>query len=80
MKSLNDSLREEFGKIIITPEIQELISTRTLDMDIIKKAFEKLLENKTGADESSLIDKGRAEFETYIINSIKTKTHKYDNQ
>jgi hypothetical protein len=80
MKSLNDNLKEEFGEILATPEIQELISQRKLDMDIIRKAFEKLLDNKTGAEEGSLIDKGRAEFETYIINSIKTKTHRYDNK
>ena len=75
MKSLNDNLREEFGEILKTPEIKEMISLKKLDEDIIKRAFEKLLENKTGADESSLIEKGRAEFETLIINSIKTKNH-----
>lgn len=75
MKSLNDNLREEFGEILKTPEIKEMISLKKLDEDIIKRAFEKLLENKTGADEGSLIEKGRAEFETLIINSIKTKTH-----
>lgn len=80
MKSLNDNLKEEFEEILTTSEIQELISNKKLDMGIIKKAFEKLLDNKTGLDENSLIDKGRAEFETYIINTIKTKTHKYDNQ
>jgi hypothetical protein len=52
-----------------------MISSKKLDADIIKRAFEKLLENKTGGDESALIEKGRAEFETLIINSIKTKTH-----
>jgi hypothetical protein len=75
MKSLNDNLREEFGEILKTPEIMEMISIKKLDTDIIKRAFEKLLENKTGADEGSLIDKGRLEFENLIINSIKTKTH-----
>jgi hypothetical protein len=75
MKSLNDNLREEFSEILNTPEIKEMISSKKLDADIIKRAFEKLLENKTGGDESALIEKGRAEFETLIINSIKTKTH-----
>jgi hypothetical protein len=75
MKSLNDNLREEFGEILTTPEIKEMIADRKLDADIIKRAFEKLLENKTGGDESSLVEKGRAEFETLIINSIKTNTH-----
>ncbi len=75
MKSLNDNLREEFGEILKTPEIMEMISLKKLDAEIIKRAFEKLLENKNGADEASIIEKGRAEFETLIINSIKTKTH-----
>lgn len=75
MKSLNDNLRDEFGEILGTPEIKDMISLKKLDSDIIKRAFEKLLENKTGGDESSLIEKGRAEFETLIINSIKTNTH-----
>jgi dihydrofolate reductase len=64
-----------YDEILNTPEISEMISSRKLDADIIKRAFEKLLENKTGGDESALIEKGRAEFETLIINSIKTNTH-----
>lgn len=75
MKSLNDNLREEFGEILKTPEIMELISARKLENDIISKAFEKLLDNKYGTDESLFIEKGRAEFETFIINTLKTKTH-----
>ena len=75
MKSLNDNLREEFAEILKTPEISEIIISQKMDDDIINRAFEKLLENKTGLDENSLIEKGRAEFETLIINSIKSKTH-----
>lgn len=75
MKSLNDNLRDEFGEILTTPEIQEIISNKKLDAEIIKRAFEKLLENKTGGDEGSLVEKGRAEFETLIINAIKTNMH-----
>ena len=75
MKSLNDNLREEFIEILNTAEIQELITLKKLDNDIITRAYEKLLENKTGGDESSLVEKGRAEFETLVINAIKTKTH-----
>jgi hypothetical protein len=75
MKSLNDNLRDEFKEILNTTQIQELITLKKLDNDIIKRAFEKLLENKTGGDESSLVEKGRAEFETLVINAIKTKTH-----
>jgi hypothetical protein len=79
MKSLNDNLRDEFNEILNSSEIKELITLKKLDAEIIKRAFEKLLENKTGGDESSLIEKGRAEFETLIINTIKTKTHNNDN-
>jgi len=75
MKSLNDNLREEFDEILKTPEITNLITTKKLDAQIISKAFEKLLDNKYGVDESSAIEKGRAEFETYIINTLKTKNH-----
>ena len=75
MKSLNDNLREEFGEILKTPEIEEIISTKKLDKEIVAKAFEKLLDNKYGNEDSSFVEKGRAEFETFIINTIKTKLH-----
>jgi len=75
MKSLNDNLRDEFQDILQNKDIQEIVSSKKLDQDIINKAFEKLLDNKNGSDELSLIEKGRAEFETLIINAIKTKNH-----
>ena len=75
MKSLNDSLREEFKEILKEPEIKEMISNSNLENEIIHRAFEKLLLNKSGSDESSVIERGRAEFETYIINTLKTKAH-----
>jgi hypothetical protein len=75
MKTLNDSLREEFSDILKDNDIQELIVVRKLDQNLIAKAFEKLLQNKYGQDEDSLVDKGRAEFETYIINTLKSKTY-----
>ena len=75
MKSLNDNLREEFEEILNTSEINEIISIKKLDSEIIKRAFEKLLDNKSGGDETALVEKGRAEFETLIINSIKSKSH-----
>jgi hypothetical protein len=75
MKSLNDNLRDEFSDILTKPEFNVIIDSKKLDSTIIQRAFEKLLENKMGADESSLIEKGRAEFETFIINAIKTKNH-----
>jgi hypothetical protein len=79
MKSLNDNLREEFNEILSTPEISKIISSKSLDNDIISKAFEKLLENKKGKEGELFIEKGRAEFETLIINTLKTKTHYDDN-
>jgi hypothetical protein len=75
MKSLNDSLREEFALIINEKEIQDLIISKGLDSNIINMAFQKLLDNKYGSDDISFIEKGRAEFETLIINTLKTKTH-----
>ncbi|OXA71229.1 hypothetical protein B0A67_13280 [Flavobacterium aquidurense] len=75
MKSLNDNLREEFGEILKTPEITNIIIAKKLDDLVISNAFEKLLDNKYGADDSSAIEKGRAEFETFIINTLKTKNH-----
>ena len=75
MKSLNDSLRDEFSEILNDEENQQFIKDKKLDTDLISKAFERLLGNKTGNDENSIIDKGRAEFETYIINTLKTKAH-----
>ena len=74
MKSLNDSLREEFREILNDQDINEMIASKELDESIIKAAFEKLLQNKNGIEDNE-IEKGRAEFETYIINTLRTKTH-----
>jgi hypothetical protein len=79
MKSLNDNLRDEFADILKKSEIATLISSKKLEKEIIYSAFEKLLENKYGNDDSSFVEKGRAEFETFIINTIKTKSHQNDN-
>jgi hypothetical protein len=79
MKSLNDSLREEFASIINEAEFQEFIQAKNLDKFIINRAFSKLLENKSGADVSDLVRKGRAEFETYIINTLRSNSQQYDN-
>jgi hypothetical protein len=80
MKSLNDNLQDEFGEILKTPEIEAVITSKKLEKDLISKAFEKLLDNKYGNDDSSFIEKGRAEFETFLINTIKTKSHQNDNK
>jgi hypothetical protein len=73
MKSLNDNLREEFREILSSSEFQDIIKSKRLDSNIINGAFDKLLQNKTGSDEVAAVEKGRAEFETYIINTLRTK-------
>lgn len=75
MKTLNDSLREEFSEILNDPDINQIIVSKELDARIIEQAFEKLLQNKSGLDDVQLVEKGRAEFETYIINTLRTQTH-----
>ncbi|MBK6498233.1 MAG: hypothetical protein IPG48_05815 [Saprospiraceae bacterium] len=75
MKSLNDNLRDEFQEILEDYELSILINTNRLDKRIINLAFEKLLANKMGDDEIELIKKGRADFETYIINELKSQQH-----
>ncbi|MFT4661678.1 MAG: hypothetical protein ACI8XB_001958 [Patiriisocius sp.] len=68
MKSLNDTLREEFNKILKEGEVPERIETDKLDLNILKKAFDVLLKFKTNPD---LTDKARGEFENYLINQLK---------
>lgn len=72
IKSLNDSLREEFASILSDDSIKELIQKHNLSVDLINRAFTKLLENKSGAEVEDLVKRGRAEFETFIINTLKT--------
>lgn len=71
MKTLNDNLKEEFYEIL-EEELASSDHNIKLDEQIVKSAFNTLLVNKQGDD----IEKGRAEFETTIINSIKTNRHK----
>ena len=69
MKSLNDSLREEFNKILKEDVISERIQSDKLDPIILNKAFDVLLKFKYNSD---LKDKARGEFENYLINHLKT--------
>lgn len=69
MKSLNDSLREEFKNILNEKEFQERILNENLDSNTLNKAFDVLLKFKSNSD---LKDKARGEFENYIINHLKT--------
>lgn len=74
MKSLNDSLREEFEEILKKEDYKIIIAEKRLDLVILKKAFDTLLKHKTNAD---AIDKSKTEFENYLINTIKI--NKNDN-
>jgi hypothetical protein len=69
MKTLNDSLREEFNKILKENEITERIETDKLDSMVLNKAFDVLLKFKYNPD---LKDKARGEFENFLINRLKT--------
>lgn len=70
MKSLNDSLREEFSEILKKSDLAEKINDEELDINILNKAFDILLYYKFDSD---LMDKGRSEFENYLINHFKSK-------
>jgi len=75
-RSLNDSLREEFGGVIQNPEYQDIVKNKKLDPLIIAGAFEKLLGGDRFLEaEQEDIDKARSEFENYIINTLKTRRH-----
>lgn len=69
MKTLNDSLREEFLEILKDKELQQQIQEDSLDLDILKKAFDVLLRFKSDSDQT---EKGRGEFENFLINHLKT--------
>ncbi|WP_027385167.1 hypothetical protein [Chryseobacterium gregarium] len=68
MKTLNDSLRDEFLEIL-NNNFQSKIEEDSLDIEILKKAFDVLLQFKLDSD---LTDKGRGEFENFLINYLKT--------
>jgi hypothetical protein len=74
MKTLNDSLREEFDDILNKEEYKKIIEDKKLDLIVLKKAFEILLKYKSDAE---AIDKSKTEFENYLINYFKTQ--KNDN-
>lgn len=74
MKSLNDSLRDEFNEILQKEEYKEIIEQKNLDLDILKKAFDALLRYKSDAD---MVDKSKTEFENFLINHFKSQ--KNDN-
>jgi hypothetical protein len=74
MKSLNDSLREEFDEILNKEEYKKIIEDKRLDKAILNKAFDTLLKYKSDAN---AVDKSKTEFENYLINYFKIQ--KNDN-
>ena len=70
MKPLNDTLREEFIKIVGKGRFPEKIKNNSLDLAILNKAFDVLLKFKNNSD---LKEKARGEFENYLINHLKTR-------
>ncbi|MEJ5053921.1 hypothetical protein [Sphingobacterium sp. MYb382] len=74
MKSLNDSLRDEFSEILQRDEYREVIEDKNLDVTLLKKAFDTLLKYKSDVD---MVDKSKTEFENYLINYFKSQ--KNDN-
>lgn len=75
MKSLNDSLREEFEFFLNKKEYKKIIDDERLDKIVIKKAFDTLLKYKS---DSEAIAKSKTEFENYLINYFKLQ--KNDNK
>lgn len=71
MKSLNDALRDDFGKELLSKEILERIELYSLDQSLITKAFDVLLKFKSNPD---LVDKARAEFENFVINQLRSNS------
>ena len=79
-KSLNDSLRDEFDVILKQEKYQEIIKAKDLNKNIIAKAFEILLKFKEDNEGGNGIDRGRASFETYLINTLKENRSNDDNR
>lgn len=74
MKTLDDSLREEFYEILDQEEYKTKIELRRLDIDLIKNSFERLLENKYKNLNEDELNDSRQQFQNYIINHFKVNT------
>lgn len=70
MKTLNDTLREEFRKELNNSKLLFKIESHDLDDQVLEKAFDVLLKFKSNPD---LKDKARGEFENYLINQLRSK-------
>lgn len=73
MKSLNDSLREEFNEILEDENFKNLIEHKNLDIELIQGAFEILLENKNQNLTEDHLNDGRQQFQNYLVNHFKVK-------
>lgn len=71
MKTLDDSLREEFYQILEQDEFKTKIELRQLDIDLIKNSFERLLENKYKNLNEDELNDSRQQFQNFIINHFK---------
>jgi hypothetical protein len=71
MKTLDDSLREEFYQILEQDEFKTKIELRQLDVDLIKNSFERLLENKYKNLNEDELNDSRQQFQNFIINHFK---------
>lgn len=67
MKTLNDTLIEEFETIKNSEQIMKIIKEKNLDEKIIDNAFQILLSKKKDTN----YEKNKTEFENFIINKIK---------
>ncbi len=74
MKSLNDSLRDEFNDILHKEEYRKVIEEKKIDINTLRKAFDTLLRHKS---DTEMIDKSKTEFENFLINYFKSQ--KNDN-
>lgn len=75
MKSQNDTLREEFQKVLELKEFKDEITAKKLNPSFIKNFFEILLEKNNGSDDTSFIESNRLRFETFILNTLKEQKH-----
>jgi hypothetical protein len=81
MKTLNDTLRDEFKTELNSSSLLKKIQFHNLDKNVMDKAFEVLLKFKSTSEaDNHLIDKGRSEFENFLINYIRTKLKENDHK
>lgn len=71
MKSLKDSLRDEFKEILKDEKYKAVIDSKNMDIELIQDSFEKLLDNMRNGLTEDQIDGGRSQFQTFIVNHFK---------